>query len=84
MRWTCRPGDHYDFSDSVRGKYAKRFAEGPDVVLLEPEVAKVFPTSEAVNKALRQTLGAISLAVRRHKELSELDSNYPTLPGANT
>lgn len=48
--------DHYDFSKGVRGKYAKRFKEGTNVVLLEPEVAKAFPTSEAVNKALRQLM----------------------------
>ena len=44
---------HYDFSKGVRGKYAERYAEGTNVVVLEPDVAKAFPTSEAVNKALR-------------------------------
>jgi hypothetical protein len=48
--------DKYDFSKGVRGKYAKRYAEGTNVVLLEPEVAKAFPTSEAVNKALRKVM----------------------------
>jgi hypothetical protein len=48
--------DNYDFSKGIRGKYAKRFAEGTNVVLLEPEVAKAFPTSEAVNKALRKIM----------------------------
>ena len=48
--------DHYDFSEGVRGKYAKRFAEGTNLVLLEPDVAKVFPNSESVNKALREVL----------------------------
>ena len=43
----------YDFSKGVRGKYADRYAEGTNVVVLEPDVAKEFPTSEAVNKALR-------------------------------
>lgn len=45
--------DEYDFSNGVRGKYAKRFAEGTNLVRLEPDVAKQFPTSEAVNEALR-------------------------------
>ena len=45
--------DEYDFSAGVRGKYAKRFREGTNLVRLEPDVAKEFPTSEAVNKALR-------------------------------
>lgn len=46
--------DHYDFSGGVRGKYAARYAEGSNVVVLEPDVAKKFPTAEAVNQALRR------------------------------
>lgn len=48
--------DSYDFSEGVRGKYAELYAEGTNVVLLEPEVARAFPTSEAVNKALRRII----------------------------
>ncbi|MCE7902661.1 MAG: hypothetical protein DYH20_08410 [Gammaproteobacteria bacterium PRO9] len=48
--------DHYDFSNGVRGKYADRYKEGTNVVLLEPDVAKEFPNSAAVNEALRQVL----------------------------
>jgi hypothetical protein len=43
----------YDFSKGERGKYAKRYAEGTNVVLLEPDVAAVFPDSASVNDALR-------------------------------
>lgn len=43
----------YNFSGDVRGKYAKRFAEGTNVVVLEPDVLKVFPDSASVNHALR-------------------------------
>jgi hypothetical protein len=43
----------YDFRGGVRGKYAKRYAKGTNVVLLDPDVAKVFPDSESVNRALR-------------------------------
>jgi hypothetical protein len=43
----------YDFSKGVRGKYAKRYAKGSNVVVLSPDMAKVFPTSESVNEALR-------------------------------
>ena len=50
----------YDFSAGVRGKYAGRFAEGTNVVLLEPDVAAEFRTAAAVNKALRQVLKARS------------------------
>ncbi|MBV9923898.1 MAG: hypothetical protein JOZ96_02575 [Acidobacteria bacterium] len=45
--------DEYDFSRGAVGKYAKQYAEGTNVVLLDPDVAKVFPDSEAVNQALR-------------------------------
>jgi hypothetical protein len=46
----------YDFSKGVRGKYAKQYAEGTNVILLDPDVAKAFPTSESVNKALRSLM----------------------------
>lgn len=45
--------DEYDFSKGVRGKYAKRYAEGTNIVVLSPDVAQVFPNSESVNEALR-------------------------------
>lgn len=44
--------DNYDFSKGVRGKYAKRYAEGTNVVVLAPDVAAFFPNSESVNQAL--------------------------------
>ena len=45
--------DEYDFSRGKRGKYAARFAKGSNVVVLDPEVAEVFPDAEAVNQALK-------------------------------
>ena len=45
--------DEYDFSRGVVGKYARQYTEGTNIVLLDPDVAKVFPNSEAVNQALR-------------------------------
>ena len=46
----------YDFSqmgESVRGKYAAKYQTENNLILLEPDVAKAFPNSESVNKALR-------------------------------
>jgi hypothetical protein len=43
----------YEFAGGVRGKYARRFAQGTNVVVLEPDVAKAFPSSEVVNRSLR-------------------------------
>jgi hypothetical protein len=37
----------------VRGKYAKAYREGTNVVLIDPDLHKLFPNSEAVNRALR-------------------------------
>ena len=48
--------NEYNFSKGVRGKYAKQYAEGTNVILLDPDVAKAFPTSESVNKALRSLI----------------------------
>ena len=45
--------EEYDFSKGVRGKYAKRYAEGTNIVVLSPDIAQIFPTSESVNEALR-------------------------------
>jgi hypothetical protein len=43
----------YDFRGGVRGKYAKRYHQGTNIVVLDPDVAERFPNSEAVNQALR-------------------------------
>lgn len=45
--------EEYDFSKGVRGKYAARYAQGSNIVVLDPDIAEVFPDSESVNKALR-------------------------------
>ena len=45
--------EEYDFSDGIRGKCAKRYAEGTNVVVVEPEVARFFPDHDSVNQALR-------------------------------
>jgi hypothetical protein len=59
--------DEYDFSNGVRGKYAKRFAEGTNLIRLEPDVAKKFPTSEAVNEALRELVHKQSKTTPDHQ-----------------
>ncbi len=48
--------EEYDFRGGVRGKYARRYAEGSNIVIVAPELAEVFPTSQAVNEALRKLL----------------------------
>ena len=49
----------YDLSKlkgRVRGKYAKRFRKGTNLVLLSPDVARYFPDEQAVNDALRSLI----------------------------
>jgi hypothetical protein len=43
----------YDFSGGVRGKYAERYRQGTNIVVLDPDVARVFRTPKSVNDALR-------------------------------
>ncbi|HEY4234813.1 MAG TPA: hypothetical protein VGM76_15380 [Lacipirellulaceae bacterium] len=57
--------NEYDFSKGVRGKYAKRYSEGTNVVILSPDVAAYFPNSEAVNSALR---GLVNIARKSTKK----------------
>ena len=59
--------DEYDFSSGVRGKYAKRYAAGSNVVVLSPDVAEVFPDSESVNEALRALIKIARQSTTPHK-----------------
>ncbi len=58
----------YDLSKmngGVRGKYAQRYREGTNLVLLSPDVAEHFPDEQSVNKALRTLIHAAKAPVRR-------------------
>ena len=60
-----RPEYDFDYSTAVRGKYYRHLLkEGANVVVLEPDVAKAFRSSAAVNEALRSLL-KMSEATRR-------------------
>ena len=64
--------EEYDFSKGVRGKYAQRYAEGTNVVVIEPDVLKFFPDHDSVNEALR------SLATIIEKQRKKFDQqNVP-------
>lgn len=57
----------YDFASmkgGVRGKYVKRYRSGTNLVLIDPELAKAFPTEASVNDALRAVL-ELTKTVRR-------------------
>ena len=48
----------YDFSKCVRGEYIKPYQTGSSVVILDPDIVKVFTGSESVNDALRSLIRA--------------------------
>jgi hypothetical protein len=45
--------EEYDFSKGIRGKYSKRYEEGTNIVVIDPDVAKFFPDHDSVNETLR-------------------------------
>lgn len=59
--------EEYDFTGGVRGKYAKRYAEGTNVVVIDPDVAKYFPDHESVNEALR----SLTKIIKRQRKLEQ-------------
>ncbi|MBF0558647.1 MAG: hypothetical protein HQL08_07680 [Nitrospirae bacterium] len=64
-----RPEYNFDYSKAVRGKYHKRLlAEGANIVMLEPDVAKEFVDSAAVNDALRSLLDLTKTTQRLTKK----------------
>jgi hypothetical protein len=57
----------YDFAKmqgGIRGKYVKRYQAGTNLVLLDPEVAKAFPTDAAANEALRAVISLTKVVSR--------------------
>jgi len=56
--------EEYDFSKGIRGKYSKKYAEGTNVVVIEPDVAKFFPDHDSVNQALR----SLTEIIKRQKK----------------
>ena len=61
----------YDFASmkgGVRGKYIKQYRAGTNLVLLDPELAEVFPTDAAVNEAMRAVL-QMTESVRLNKRI---------------
>jgi hypothetical protein len=63
--------EEYDFSKGIRGKYAKRYAEGTNVVLIDPDVAEFFPDHDTVNDALRSLIRIIKKRQNRFAEQSD-------------
>ena len=60
--------EEYDFSKGIRGKYAKKYKKGTNVVIIDPEVAEFFPNENSVNDALRSLIPIIK---KREKRIAE-------------
>lgn len=65
----------YDLSrlleGGVRGKYAERYRQGTNLVLLAPDVAEVFPDEEAVNEALRLVIRLANIPTTHRQSVKE-------------
>ena len=59
------------FKEGVRGKYARRYQDGTNLVLLEPDVAEAFPDAAAVNKALRLVLQLTKIPREKKRSLGK-------------
>jgi hypothetical protein len=60
--------EEYDFSKAVQGKYSTMYEEGTNIVVIEPDVAKVFPDHDSVNQALR----SLAEIIKRQKSLHNI------------
>jgi hypothetical protein len=61
-----------DLGEGIRGKYYEQYQKGTNLILLDPDVATAFPTSESVNQALRSLIEVAkrSTGVRRQSTRS--------------
>ena len=67
----------YDFSHAVRGKYYERYRHGTNVVLLDADIADVFPNATAVNEALRLLVAVADATASRRRSPTEGASKAP-------
>jgi hypothetical protein len=72
--WEMRP--EYDFSNARPNKYAKKYAEGTNLVIIEPDLIEFFPDSESVNAALRALVSIFPKSKSRRKSKGRLDSTH--------
>jgi len=67
-----------DLGDGVRGKYFEAYKEGHNLVLLKPEVAKAFPSEEAVNEALLSLIKVAQASTGLTKESNRPKNRAPS------
>jgi hypothetical protein len=63
--------EEYDFSKGVRGKYSKKYEEGTNVVVIDPDLVKFFPDHDSVNETLRSL---VAIMKRQNVKLMHSES----------
>ena len=53
--------DEYDFSKGEKGRYYSKYRVGTNVVVLDPDVAKVFKDQKFINESLRALASVLKL-----------------------
>jgi hypothetical protein len=61
--------DEYDFSNVRPNKYAKKYAEGTNIVVIDPDLTEFFPDSASVNTAWRALVSIFSKSKSRGKPI---------------
>lgn len=61
--------EEYDFSKGIRGKYTKRYAEGTNIVAIDPDISEYFPDQESVNSSLRSLMSIIKRRLPKRSEI---------------
>jgi hypothetical protein len=64
---TLRPEYRFDYNKSKPNRFAAKMSQGSVAVVLEPDVAKVFKSSEAVNALLRSIISAMPSSKRSQR-----------------
>ena len=70
----------YDFTGAVRGKYYERYRQGTNVILLDPDVARVFRDSTAVNNALRLLVSVANAKASRPRPSAQVEKRSDKAP----
>lgn len=52
--------EEYDFSSGIRREYLGRLKEGSNLMLIDPDMARIFPDHDSVNNALRHLVTVIA------------------------
>jgi hypothetical protein len=65
--------EEYDFRGGIRGKEVKRYAEGTNVVVIDPDVAEYFPNPEGVNEAFR----GLTRSIKRRRKAEQAAQRGP-------